>query len=337
MNRTLRNVLVLALTIGLLVLFFHNSDLGEVWTLIRTMNLGWFAVGLAINAAALVFRADRWRTMLSPSDPLPFYPSFFSVTVGFMSSVILPVRAGDVVRAALMKRKVGTRFSSGIAMSLAEKVLDLISILLMLSIFVGLTVLDPAFDRGQMVLLEGLGLVTTIILFTMGSFLFGVVFFTEKIRVVHEWLGRFLPEKAREPWMHFFESFTGSFKVARHPRAFVRVLVMTALTWACLSSQFWFVVKALGYDLPFRSCFLMTGVTIVGLAIPTPGGVGGFHKVTQMALMSFYAFDIDASVAVAVIYHIVGTAPVVVVGVSLLAAEGLSIRQITEIGEKPEE
>ena len=337
MNRTLRTLLVLGLTVGLLFFFLRNSHPGEVWKLIRTMSLGWFAVGFGVNVAALFFRADRWRTMLAPGSPPPFYPAFFSVSVGFMSSAILPVRAGDVVRAALMGRKTGIRFSAAIATSLAEKVLDLLAILLMLSIFVGLTVLDPQFERSQMILLESIGAATSLILVVMIGFLLGITFFTEKIRVAHTWLGRFLPERFREAWMHFFDTFTGAFKVARHPRAFVRVVVMTVLTWACLSSQFWFVAKALDHELPFRSSFLMTGVTIVGLAIPTPGGIGGFHKVTQMALMSFYAFGVDDSVAVAVIYHIVGTAPVVFAGTLLLIKEGLSLRQLTEIGEKPEE
>jgi uncharacterized membrane protein YbhN (UPF0104 family) len=97
------------------------------------------------------------------------------------------------------------------------------------------------------------------------------------------------------------------------------------------------VAKALGHDLPLRSSFLMTGVTIIGLMIPTPGGIGGFHKATQMALISFYAFDVDSSVALAVILHIVGTLPVVAVGTVLLLREGLSFRQLTEIGEKAEE
>jgi len=254
-----------------------------------------------------------------------------------MASSILPIRAGDVVRAALMRRKCGTRISSAIATVLAERVLDLIAILLMMSLFVGLTMIDPAFERGQMILLESIGLVTFAMLAAMVGFLLGITFFTERIRVAHEWLGRFLPERFREAWMHFFDTFTGSFMVARYPKEFVRVLVMTVLTWACLSSQFWFVAKAMGHDLPFRSSFLMTGVTIIGLAIPTPGGIGGFHKVAQMTLMSFYAFDVDGSVAVAVIYHIVGAAPVVVIGTLLLLREGLSFRQLTEIGEKTEE
>jgi glycosyltransferase 2 family protein len=337
LNRTLRNLLVLALTVGLLVLFFWKSDPGEVWRLIRTMNLGWFAIGIAANLAALFFRADRWRRLLSPTTPPPFYPTFFSVSVGYLASSILPIRAGDVVRAALMKKKSGTRISAAIATVLAERVLDLLAILLMMSLFVGLTIRDPEFAPGQMVLLESVGLVTAILLVAMTSFLLGITFFTSSIRVMHVRLGRFLPERFEEAWMHFFDTFTGSFRVAKYPRAFLRVLGLTVLTWTCLASQFWFVAKALGHELPFRSSFLMTGVTIIGLMLPTPGGIGGFHKATQMALISFYGFDLDVSVAVAVVYHIVGTAPVVLVGTLLLLREGLSYRQLTEIGEKPEE
>ncbi len=327
---------ILAITVGLLALFLRDSNPREVWRLIRTTDPVWFAIGIGANLAALVLRTDRWRTLLSPTEPPPFAPTFFSVSVGYMSSSILPVRAGDVVRSELMRRKTGMRFSTAIATVLTERVLDLIAILLLMSLFVGLTLWDRSFEGARLLLLETVGLVTAALLIAMVTFLLGIIL-TDRVRVVHIWLGRFLPERFRESWLHFFDTFVASFKVAKQPSAFIRVLLLTAVTWLCLASQFWFVAKALGHDLPFRSCYLMTGVTIIGLMIPTPGGIGGFHKATQMALVSFYAFDVDSSVAVALIFHIVGTAPVVVVGAVLLLREGLSLGQLTEIGENAEE
>ncbi len=98
----------------------------------------------------------------------------------------------------------------------------------------------------------------------------------------------------------------------------------------CLTSQFWFVLEASHRPLPFDSSFLLTGATTIGIAIPTPGGVGGFHKVCQYVLTTFYGFDIDTSVAVAVLFHIVGTLPVVVVGAILFFHEGLNWRQLSQ-------
>ena len=66
------------------------------------------------------------------------------------------------------------------------------------------------------------------------------------------------------------------------------------------------------------------------VAVLGPGGVGGFHKVCQWVLTTFYGFDIDTSVAVAVLFHIVGTLPVVVIGGILFLREGLNWRQLSQ-------
>ena len=46
--------------------------------------------------------------------------------------------------------------------------------------------------------------------------------------------------------------------------------------------------------------------------------------------MLFRSFDIDSSVATAVLFHLVGTLPVVVSGVVLLLREGLRWKDLTE-------
>ena len=129
--------------------------------------------------------------------------------------------------------------------------------------------------------------------------------------------------------MHFFDSFTETLEITRHRTAFVKVLLCTVGVWAALTSQFWFAAKSVHHVLPFDSSFFITGVTTVGLAIPTPGGIGGFHKACQLVLTRFYHFDVDSSVAVAVLFHIIGTLPVLVIGLALFAREGLRWKDVT--------
>jgi uncharacterized membrane protein YbhN (UPF0104 family) len=161
-------------------------------------------------------------------------------------------------------------------------------------------------------------------------FLLGLFFFRDWIRRLHERLGRLLPQRFREPWMHFFDSFTDALGLARHHAAFARVLLCTAGIWICLTSQFFLATMAVHHPLPFDASFFVTGVTTVGLAIPTPGGIGGFHKACQLVLTKFYRFDVDSSVAVAVIFHLIGTLPVLVTGLLLFAKEGLHWRDVTK-------
>jgi len=52
--------------------------------------------------------------------------------------------------------------------------------------------------------------------------------------------------------------------------------------------------------------------------------------VTQYVLTTFFGFDIDTSVAVAVLFHIVGTFPVVFIGTILFLREGLNWRQLSQ-------
>jgi len=322
----------------LLALFLRNSNPGEVMRLIASVDPLWITVALAVNFIALFTRAERWRTLLQPDKPPAYYPTYFAVTVGYMSSTVLPVRAGDVVRAALMKRKTGIRFSTGIATVLTERVLDLIAILVMLCWFVIASSHDAAFTLEQRLMLRSFGFVAGSILVAMLTFVTGIILATATIRRFHERLGQLLPQRFRDPWMHFFDTFAASFRgAAQYPAAFAKVIALTIITWACLSSQFWFTSLAMSHDLPFLSCFFLTGVSIVGMMIPTPGGVGGFHKVCQVALIQFYAFGIDDSVALALVLHLVGTLPVLIVGLALVAKEGLSMGQLAKIGESREE
>lgn len=331
-------MVITALTVVLLVFFFRNSDLTNVWQLILSTKFYWLIIGFVANVCALLCRAERWRTLLNPDDPPPYYPTFFATAIGFMSSAVLPIRAGDVVRPALLARRTKMRFSQGLGTVLTERVLDLLSILLLFLAFVIITFLRPGeFTPGEMVFIKTAGLVAAALFALMSSFVLALYFFRGFVRRMHEWLARFLPRRVRDGWMSFFDAFVATLAIARHPRALRHVLLMTAIIWASLTSQFIFVTYALDRPLPPQSSFFITGMVILGMAIPTPGGVGGFHKICQIVLTRFYNFDVDTSVAVALIFHAVGTAPVLVIGLLLFVREGLTWRQLARIGEKVEE
>ncbi len=118
--------------------------------------------------------------------------------------------------------------------------------------------------------------------------------------------------------------------ITERPRDFFIVTSCTTAVWICLTAQLWVVLIGLSRPLPYDSSFLINAVATVGIAIPTPGGVGGFHKLCQWLLTTFYRFDIDSSVATAVLFHVVGTVPVVVSGIALFLREGLRWKDLTE-------
>lgn len=332
MKRFLQIAAIAALTIFFLWLFLRNANLADVWRLIKTTNLFWLTVALLVNLSALFFRTIRWRTILDPDHPPPFYATFFANTVGYMLSTILPVRAADVARPALLARRTSHRFSGALGTVLTERVLDLYTILLL---FVYFAIVrwndfsqDPLTARSFFVVKTG-AIAAAILLVALSFLLVGLYFFRSFIRRAHERLGRLVPRRFRDSWMHFFDTFAETTELTRHRTAFAKVLLCTAGVWACLTGQFYFTALALHQHLPYDASIFVTGVTTVGLAIPTPGGVGGFHKACQLVLTRFYAFSVDLSVATAVLFHIVGTAPVIVTGLLLFAREGMRWRDVT--------
>ena len=337
MKRILQIAIIAALTVFFLWLFLRNANLREVGSILGSTAFHWVLIGLLANLCALVLRTFRWRTLLDPDDPPPFYATFFANAVGYMSSIVLPIRASDLARPVLLSRRTSHRVSAALGTILTERVLDLTSILLMFVTFAALRwnqfSHDPDIAAWFYIVRAG-AIASAVILTVLWTFLIGLRVSRERVRRAHEWLGRFLPRRIRGSWMHFFDTFSETLRITQHPRALVKVLLCTIGTWACLTSQFWFATLAVHEPLPYDASFFVTGVTTVGLAIPTPGGIGGFHKACQLVLTRFYGFSVDSSVAVAVLFHVIGTLPVLTIGLFLFAKEGVSLKALRDTNDE---
>src|SRR5688500_6782608 len=321
----------------MLVLFFRRSDPQEIGSVLKQINPVWLLVGMLANFCALLCRTERWRNVLDPDRPPPFYPTFFSTALGFMTSALLPMRAGDVVRPALLSRRTDIRFSTALGTVLVERVLDtsaLMGTFLIFAMTGARRFYENPATASKAVAIHTAGVVAGLILAAIVAFTLTMYFFNERARRFHLWVAARLPRRLRSGWMAFFDSFVKSLQIARNRPALIRILLLTIAIWTFLTSQFAFVLLALGRPLPYSSSFLVTGASILGLMIPTPGGVGGFHKACQVVLTTFYGFTVSAAVAVAIVFHIVGTAPVMLTGLTLFAREHLSWRQLSQIPEE---
>ena len=91
--------------------------------------------------------------------------------------------------------------------------------------------------------------------------------------------------------------------------------------------------------LPFHSTFFMLGFLTVGVAVPTPGMVGGFHASYKIALLHFaFASDPAAAAATAtaaaLACHALTNLPVLVLGLVFLGREGLSWGGVSRLAEE---
>ena len=71
--------------------------------------------------------------------------------------------------------------------------------------------------------------------------------------------------------------------------------------------------------------FLVMTILVVGVAMPTPGAVGGFHAAYQIAVQSFFGAPDDRAIGAAIVLHAISFVPVTLLGLVFMAREGLTL------------
>ena len=107
---------------------------------------------------------------------------------------------------------------------------------------------------------------------------------------------RVLPARIAHAVAGFARTFAEGLAVVRRPSRLLFALAWSFVLWLLIATQLWVIARAFAIALPLRGSFLITAMLVVGVAIPTPGGVGGSHEAFRLGVTSFYGADNDAAV-----------------------------------------
>ena len=61
--------------------------------------------------------------------------------------------------------------------------------------------------------------------------------------------------------------------------------------WLLICVQIFATLRAFDLDFPYPVTFFLLAWSVIGLAIPTPGGVGCYHAALKYALTGYYLVD----------------------------------------------
>jgi uncharacterized membrane protein YbhN (UPF0104 family) len=147
------------------------------------------------------------------------------------------------------------------------------------------------------------------------------------LRVVATLTG-WLPATPRGVITGLAGQFAAGLAVVRDPARLALALAWSFPLWFVIGAQIWVVSVAVGVMLPPTGALLIMAMLVVGVAVPTPGAVGGFHEAYRVAATAFFGADNDHAVGAAIVLHAVGFVPTLVVGAWLMAREGLSLTHL---------
>lgn len=328
-------------------LAFRQVSWNELATAV--LSVDWSLLGLAAVIAMFdqFLRGLRWRQLLVPVGQVPTVDSFSYLSIGALANSVLPLRAGEVIRAALLGKKLNLSKSAVFATVVVERIFDVLMLVaIALALFAAMPILPEVKRTILLFGAVGLGL------FVMMWWIAGHLAWVQSSRL-GVWAQRIgptingLPERprrvagiemsilTRKLW-HMVESFVGGMGAIRSPRLAVSVGVYTMLAWGASIAYVWLVLRACQLDLPWTASLMVLVVVNFGAAIPSsPGALGVAHFLAVLALSPW---DVPPGQALtfAIMVHAVVFSVMVGVGLACLWREGIGFRQLAKTDDQPE-
>ncbi|MGE5199616.1 MAG: lysylphosphatidylglycerol synthase transmembrane domain-containing protein [Rhodospirillaceae bacterium] len=326
MRAHIRTVIVLALSIGMLAWFLRGADLRGVWTVLRGGRPGLLALALGVTGMTYVFRALRWKYLLRPLGNPPFSAVFKATVIGFAASTLLPARAGEVVRPWVLARREGFSATSAFATIIVERMLDLMTVLLLFGVYLAWSTPAVAAEHSAtFAALKSGGLLAAVASVAGLIVVMVVAGHPERLAGWALRVERVLPARVAHAMAHLVHTFLLGLAVVRQPRRLAVSGLLSLPLWLSIALGIWSTSRAFDIEMSYPGAFLMMAVLVVGVSVPTPGAVGGFHKAYQIGAVAFFGVANDRAVGAALVLHAISFLPVTIAGAVFLAQEGLSL------------
>ncbi len=335
MQPRVRNALIFLLTLGLLAVFLRSVNVADVWAEARQANPLFLLFAVLLTGATYIIRAFRWQYLLAPIGKTRFAVAFRTTVIGFAATFLLPARAGEVLRPYLLARREGLNATAAFATIILERLLDLITVLMLFAWFV-LTA-EPGAVTGEpseFARVKFGGLLAAGVAMAGAALLFVLAGHPETLGRVALRIERVLPERLARLVATFVETFAQGLAVMRQPRRMLIALALSLPLWLAIASGIWLTSQAFHITFPFQASFLVMTILVVGVAVPTPGAVGGFHLAYQIAVEVFFAAPSERAVGAAIVLHAISFIPVTLLGIYFMAREGLTLGGARRLAEE---
>ncbi|MHC4430076.1 MAG: lysylphosphatidylglycerol synthase domain-containing protein, partial [Planctomycetota bacterium] len=109
-----------------------------------------------------------------------------------------------------------------------------------------------------------------------------------------------------------------------------RIALYTLLAWLLIAASTWIGIRACGVQISFGSTLIILPLLVLGIALPTPGGAGGYHAAMRVGLIQLFGVAEPAAVGAGLLVHAAVVLPVILLGVLILIVDRIPIQDLVE-------
>jgi uncharacterized protein (TIRG00374 family) len=313
-------VAISAIFIGLAL---RGLDLAGFIVALKTADYWWLIPGMVVYFVAVWVRAWRWHYLLRPIKVIPTRNVWPITVIGYMGNNIYPARAGEVLRAVILKRHEGVAVSASLATIIIERIFD--GVVMLGFVFINLSEVTK--------LTGGSGFVGSIqqVAFYGSLAFFGalVVFlvaamFPRTTDQIGTWIVRhLLPHRFQEQTIGVMTRFLEGLASLRSPLNVLMVFFTTVLIWLLETLKYWFVMHAFQFTVSFFALMLMNGIVNLATTLPSAPGYIGTFDAPGIAVLQAYGVPKAIATGYTLVLHAALWFPITALGLYYLTKEGI--------------
>lgn len=306
-------------------LVLRDLDFNAFWVQVQQADYWWLVPGVGVYFLAVWARAWRWHYLLRPLKVVPTRAMFPIVAIGYMGNNVYPARAGEVLRAVVLKRREGIAISASLATIIVERLFD--GVVMLGFIFINLN--ELATLTGGAGLAAGLSIQQiafygSLVFFgALLVFLLAAMFPVQSERIFAWLVQRLVPARLRARLLEAGTRFLGGLKALRSPLEILMVFLTSLVIWLLETGKYWFVMHAFNFEVSFFALMLMNGVVNLATTIPSAPGYVGTFDAPGIAVLEAYGVPHAVASSYTFVLHIALWLPITLLGAYYLAREGI--------------
>ncbi len=289
--------------------------LNEVWSSMQSAQYLWLLPGIAVYFVGVWVRSWRWHYMLRPLKKIPTRTMFPIVTIGYMGNNIYPARAGEVLRAVILKQREGVPVSASLATVIVERIFD--GVVMLGFVFVNLSELARLTGNsgvvGQMDIRTIAIAGTVVFLGALLVFLLAAMF-PHTAEAILDRLLPILPLRFRAKVKDIAIKFLSGLESLRSPVEALMIFLTTVIIWLLETAKYWFVMHAFGFSVSFFGLMLMNGIVNLATTLPSAPGYVGTFDAPGIAVLTAYGVPGATAAGYTLVLHAALWFPITLLG-----------------------
>jgi glycosyltransferase 2 family protein len=322
-----------AISLIFLYIALRGLRLNELGEAFRQANYWWVIPGVIVFFIDVWARAWRWHYLLKPLKSIPTSKLFPTVTIGYFGNNILPARAGELLRAIVLKKDEEIPISASLATIIVERVFD--GVVMLGFVFVNLPELALlTSSSGFIGDIRSLAVIGTVVFIgALLAFLAAAMFPERTQAIVERVTNRLAPQRYQEKILGLSDRFLGGLAALRSPRGVLMVFVTTVVIWLLETGKYWFLMHAFPFKVSFFTLMLMNGIVNLATTIPSAPGYVGTFDAPGIAVLQAYNVPQAIAAAYTLSLHIALWFPITALGGYYMLKKGIHWSEELELAK----